>query len=249
MSVANRQEELSLLRRPDTPVPARQRLRGSGTVARRAWRHAYVRRLVVFDAASALVAGVAAHLIRWRPTHAGTTSLVIACLLPFVWVLAMTVSRCYEKQFLWEGPEEFRRVFFAASLLLAALGTFAWGLRLEVARGFVVVALPLATVLTLIHRQAERGWLRHQRMRGRLLQTTLLVGPATAVAALNQQLSRQPQYGYRVIGCCLPDSKADGRMSTASPCSAVRATWWRSSGATRSTRSRCCRRRSWRALP
>jgi exopolysaccharide biosynthesis polyprenyl glycosylphosphotransferase len=206
MSSAKYQQELGLLQRPATrTIAARQRLRGAGTVARRAWRHAYVRRLVAFDAASALVAAAAGHLIRWRPTHAGTTSFVIACLLPVVWLLAMHVSRCYEEQFLWEGPEEFRRVFFAAALLLAALGTVSWALRLEVARGFVVVALPLATALTLIHRQAQRVWLRHERTRGRLLQTTLLVGPATAVAALHQQLSRQPQYGYRVIGCCLPD--------------------------------------------
>lgn len=205
MSVANRQEELSLLGSSATHIPARQRLRGSGTVARRAWRQAYVRRLVLFDAASALIAAAAGHLIRWRPMHAGTTSLVIGGLLPFVWVLAMYVSRCYEEQFLWEGPEEFRRVFFAAALLLAALGTFAWGLRLEVARGFVVVALPLATALTLIHRQTERVWLHRQRTKGRLLQTTLLVGHATAVAALHQRLSRQPQHGYRVIGCCLPN--------------------------------------------
>lgn len=166
---------------------------------------------MAFDAVSALIAAAAGHLIRWGPTHAHTTSLVIACLLPLVWVLAMHVSRCYEKQFLWEGPEEFRRVFFAASLLLAALGTVGWGLRLEVARGFVVVALPLATALTLIHRQTERVWLRHERMRGRLLQTTLLVGPAMAVAALHQQLSRHPQYGYRVVGCCLPSTGADGQ--------------------------------------
>lgn len=206
------QEELPRLQRPVTrTIPARQRLRGAGTVSRRAWRQAYVRRLVAFDAGSALIAAAAGHLIRWGPTHARTTSLLIAGLLPLVWVLAMHVSRCYEQQFLWEGPEEFRRVFFAAALLLATVGTFGWGLRLEVARGFVVVALPVATALTLIHRQASRVWLRRERTSGRLLQTTLLVGPAAAVAALHQQLRRHPQYGYQVVGCCLSNIWAGGR--------------------------------------
>ncbi len=40
-------------------------------------------------------------------------------------------------------------MFFAAMLLLAAVGTVSWALGLEVARGFVVVALPVATLLTL----------------------------------------------------------------------------------------------------
>ena len=247
MSVANRQEELSLLRRPDTPVPARQRLRGSGTVARRAWRHAYVRRLVVFDAASALVAGVAAHLIRWRPTHAGTTSLVIACLLPFVWVLAMPVARSYEERFLWVGPEEFRRVFFAACLLLAALGTVSWAFQLEVARGFVVLALPLATVLTLVQRQAERGWLRHQRderpppadhAAGRPPQRGRGAGPAVGPAAH----SRLPR--HRLLPARRPASP-DGDAFNGLP--VLGGLERRRRGrprATRSTRSRCCPARS-----
>jgi exopolysaccharide biosynthesis polyprenyl glycosylphosphotransferase len=209
MSSTKHSERMLLL--PAEPVSAplvRTRLRGAGTVARRAWRTRYVQRLVVLDAACALIAAVAGHLVKFGPGKAATASLVITFALPAVWVLVMGASRCYEERFLWEGPEEFRRVFFAAALLLAGLGTFSWGLDLEVARGFVVVALPLATTLTLVQRQAQRAWLRNQRRKGRFQQTTLLVGRGRAVAALHQQLVRQPQYGYRVVGCCLPGTGA-----------------------------------------
>jgi len=126
-------------------------------------------------------------------------------------VFAMLVSRAYEEQFLFEGPEEFRRVFFAAALLLAGVATVSWALKLEVARGFVILALPLATVLTLVHRHGQRVWLRHERARGRFLQTTLLVGRSAGIAALHEQLAREPRHGYRVIGCCLSTTGADSQ--------------------------------------
>jgi len=116
----------------------------------------------------------------------------------------MLVARSYEQRFLWVGPEEFRRVFFAAVMLVAAVGTVSWALKLEVARGFVIIALPLATLLALLQRYAQRQWLHRVRRRGRHLQTTLLVGHRSAVAALDEQMGREAFHGYRVVGCCLP---------------------------------------------
>ena len=182
------------------------RLRGAGTLARRAWRDAYVRRLVVWDAGCALVAAIVGYLAGFGAAHAWTApaSLGLVAALPAVWVLAMHTLRSYEQQFLWEGLEEFRRALFAAAMVLAGVAIVSWGLQLEIDRGFVVVALPLATALTVTQRQAQRQWLRRQRAKGRFLQTTLLVGRPQGVAALHEQLLREAQYGYRVIGFCLP---------------------------------------------
>ncbi|MBB3083598.1 sugar transferase [Geodermatophilus sabuli] len=190
---------------PVSPI----RLRGEGTVARRAWRRTYVRRIMLADVACALVAAAAGYLVRFGPDHttAAAASKWIALLLPAVWLLAMLISRSYEERFLWNGPEEFRRVFFAAALLLAGVATVAWGLRLDVARGFVVIALPLAAGLTLVQRYAQRKRLHHLRRQGRFLQTTLLVGHVGGVAALHDQMIREAYQGYRVIGCCLPSPR------------------------------------------
>jgi exopolysaccharide biosynthesis polyprenyl glycosylphosphotransferase len=185
------------------------RLRGEGTVARRAWRSAYVRRAVVADSACAGVAALVGYLVRFH--SAGPTeprpSFWGLLLLPAVWVAAMLVARSYEERFLWVGPEEFRRVIFAAALLLSAVGTVSWALKLEVARGFVIVALPLATLLTLAHRYVHRQWVHRQRGHGRFQQTTLLVGHRSAVAALDEQIGSEAYHGYRVIGCCLPSGE------------------------------------------
>ena len=189
------------------------RLRGVGPQARSAWRQAYVRRAVGLDLASALLAGTVAHALRFGEgdsslTSPSTSPLLIA-VLALVWVAAMLVARAYEERFLWVGPEEFRRVFFAAALLLATVGTVSWALKLEVARGFVVIAVPLAALLTLGQRLAHRSWLRRERRRGQFQQTAVLVGHPSFVADLHSKMSRDAAHGYRVIGCCLPEIPAD----------------------------------------
>ncbi|WP_171058064.1 hypothetical protein [Modestobacter altitudinis] len=72
-------------------------------------------------------------------------------LLPVLWLPAMVVSRTYEKRFLWVRVEEYRRVVAAAVGLLAAVGFVSSAIDLRLARGFVVLALPGATLLTLRH--------------------------------------------------------------------------------------------------
>jgi exopolysaccharide biosynthesis polyprenyl glycosylphosphotransferase len=182
------------------------RLRGEGTAARRAWRGAYVRGVVVADIACGILAGLAGYVVRFGPENADEAgwSLWAAALLPLIWTGSMLVARSYEERFLWVGAEEFRRVFFAAIMLLSTLGTLSWAFRLEVARGFVILAVPLATGLTLAQRYTRRQLLHRARGRGKYLQTTLLVGHRNAVAQLDQQLDRETFHGYRVIGCCLP---------------------------------------------
>ncbi|WP_255362426.1 sugar transferase [Blastococcus aurantiacus] len=171
-----------------------------------------MRRLVVTDALSALLAALAGFAVRFAPADTaapGYASVWTLALLPVVWVGAMVVARSYEERFLWVGPEEFRRVFFAAMMLLATVGTVSWAFRLEVARGFVIVAVPLVTVFTLLQRYVQRKMLHRARRRGERLQTTILVGHRNAVAALDEQLEREAHHGYRVIGCCLPADQYD----------------------------------------
>ncbi|MCZ2825557.1 MULTISPECIES: sugar transferase [unclassified Modestobacter] len=203
---------------PRTGVVARRRfwsvarLRGEGTAARRAWRKTYVRRILLGDTLVAVLAALVGRLLPEQGPLAAHGAPWPVVVLPLVWVAAMAVGRSYEERFLWVGPEEFRRVFFSAVLLLASVGTVSWAFKLEVARSFVVVALPLATVLGLLQRYAQRSWLHHQRTHGRFQQTAILVGHRNGTAELHAQLVRQAQHGLRVIGVCLPSAPPAGTV-------------------------------------
>jgi exopolysaccharide biosynthesis polyprenyl glycosylphosphotransferase len=186
-------------------------------VERPTWQAQYVRRIVLGDAACAAVAGAGGYLVRFganaqfRPP---SLPVVVAVVLPLVWVAAMLVSRSYETRFLWVGSEEFRRIFSAAMLFLAGVGTVSWAFKLEIARGFVVLAIPLATLLTLAQRFGQRVWVLRQRRDGHLQQSTLIAGHLSAVAALHQQIDREAYHGYRVVGCCLPAEQAGIPLAT-----------------------------------
>ncbi|WP_346621242.1 sugar transferase [Blastococcus montanus] len=169
-----------------------------------------MRRLVVLDVLSAIIAGTLGQIAETQPVSGSLTlagSLVtVLVAFPLLWCGVMLAARAYEQRFLWIGSEEFRRVFFAAAMLLATIGTVSWAFRLELARGFAIVALPVAALLTLGHRLAQRELLHRRRARGAFQQTAVLVGHRNAVAALHEQFVRQPKHGYRVIGCCVPQS-------------------------------------------
>ncbi|MGY1749249.1 sugar transferase [Modestobacter sp. SYSU DS0511] len=179
-------------------------------MARRAWRGAYVRRIALGDLAVVTIAALVGYLVRFGPVTSGATperaSVWLVALLPLAWLLTMLIARTYEERFLWVGAEEFRRVFAAAVALLAGVGAVSWAFKLELARGFVVVALPLATMLTLLQRYLQRRRVHRRRGRGDYLQTAILVGHRSGVLALHEQIDREAYHGYRVIGCCLPPS-------------------------------------------
>ncbi|WP_281283871.1 sugar transferase [Modestobacter altitudinis] len=200
----------STTRRRRLPV---SRLRGEGTDARRAWRTAYVRRIVVGDGLAALAAAAIAYVVRFGPQTGPLSTphapIWMVAILPVLWLAVMLSGRTYEERFLWVGAEEFRRVFFAAMLMLATVGTISWAFKLEIARGFVVIALPLSAGLTLLHRLAQRGLLHRARERGHKRQTTVIVGHRNGVISLHAQLERQAYHGYDVIGCCIPQAGAD----------------------------------------
>ena len=187
-------------------------LRGEGTEARRAWQGQYVRRIVLGDVIAAAIASAVGYLVRFGPDAQGLAvarvSVWMVALLPPAWVLVMLVARTYERRFLWIGAEEFRRVLVAAIALVAGVGTLSWAFQLELARGFVVVALPLTAVLTLVQRYLQRSHVHRLRTSGHFMQTAIIVGHRNGVLALHDQIDREAYHGYRVIGCCVPSTPA-----------------------------------------
>ncbi len=184
------------------PEGARPELRGTPT-----WLPGYVRTLAVGDLTAIVVGTAAASVVRslvGAPAHLDPWSLALLLALPALWIGFLLAFRAYEPRFLGVGSEEQQRVLRAAVYVLAAVGTASWAFRLDVARGFVVVALPLATVLTLAWRYAARQHLHARRARGECLQTVVLAGHEAGLLALVGSLSRSRHHGLAVAGVCLP---------------------------------------------
>ena len=195
--------------RSASPVALRQGGAHHAAGRRPLWQRRYVRSIVAGDAVAALLAALTGWVVRFgdglhTASMAGLSVAWTMVLLPPIWVVAMMFFRAYEPRFLAVGSEEFQRVLLAGTTVVALVGTASWAFQLDVARGFVVVALPLAGVLTVLGRLGARHLLHRRRAAGDCMQSTVVAGHPRAVAALVRQVRRNTDHGLRVDAVCTP---------------------------------------------
>lgn len=177
----------------------------------RRWERRYSGALCAVDALVALLAAGAAFGFRFgNVTDRSGKYLIFSLALPVAWVAAAALARAYEPRFLFVGPEERQRVLLAGAGLIAALAIVSYAGKFEVARGYVVIALPGTTLAVLVARHLARRWVHRQRRGGRFMQRVLLVGYERGVAELARQLNRERYHGMRVVGACLPSGYSEG---------------------------------------
>jgi len=184
--------------------------------SRRKWERSYVAATIAIDTSAALVAATAAYMGRFGDHPASNYLwgyIALSASLPVLWLAAMWVARAYETRFLTVGYEEFRRVLIAAVAVIATVGTFSWATKAEVARGYVIIALPLATMLTLLGRYSARKFVHRRRRSGDFMSDVLLVGHGHPAADLVRQMRRDAYHGMRVVGACVPNGSQSEELT------------------------------------
>lgn len=126
--------------------------------------------------------------------------------LAVAWVLMLHLQSAYDGRLSGHGVQEYRQVFHASIWLFSTLAIAAFTLKLDVARGYIVLAFPLGTLLLLASRWVSRRWLVQQRRAGRLSDRVLLVGDQAHVEDLVVALGRTPDAGYNVLGACVDNA-------------------------------------------
>ncbi|MCM3012058.1 hypothetical protein M3583_25690, partial [Bacillus subtilis] len=81
-------------------------------------------------------------------------------------------------------------------------------LLIDVARGFLAIALPLGVFLLFLGRWILRQVLVRRRAAGAMLEDSLLIGSQRAVTWTAEHIRRIPAAGYRVaaVVCAEPDA-------------------------------------------
>ncbi len=171
------------------------------------WTAAYLRRVALADFACGLVASVLAYEIRFDATHDHSAIyLAFTAVLPLLWVATLGLAGGYDPRFIGVGSEEFRRVLNGAMSLTAMVAIASYAVKFQTARGYVVIALPCATMLDLVVRHRLRRRLHVLRSRGACMRKVVAVGHAPAVADLVGELRRGSYHGLSVVGACLAGS-------------------------------------------
>ncbi len=114
------------------------------------------------------------------------------------------------------GTDEYARVVRSGIGLVAALAIFSFAFDLRLARGYVLIAVPLATLADVGARYFFRQVLHRSWARGERLHRVILVGHARAVADMTRRLRHESHHGLGIIGACLPSGQI-GELSAGLP--------------------------------
>jgi exopolysaccharide biosynthesis polyprenyl glycosylphosphotransferase len=167
------------------------------------WTSTYIRHVAIADACCALAAGLFAFEARFGGVNASFTYFWAALGMPPLWLASVALAGAYDARFIGVGSDEFRRVLNAGISLMAVVAFTAYVTKTEVARGYVVIALPCAILFDLLTRYALRKRLHRRRALGHCMRRAVLVGHSDVVADLAAMLRRDTHHGLAAVAACV----------------------------------------------
>ena len=176
-----------------------------------AWTLTYLRKAAAADFFCALAAGLLAYQVRFEEAGDHPTSyLACSLLLPLAWLATVALAGGYDSRFIGLGTDEFRRVLNAGVFLTAAIAFASYATTFDVARGYVVVALPSLTVFDLGARYALRKQLHRERATGAYMRRVVVVGHPPVVDDIANLLQRETYHGLSVVAACVAGASQGG---------------------------------------
>lgn len=175
------------------------------------WQQSYALRLVALDVVAVVSAvglaqwlrfgGLAENMATYRHIDYTVVSLGIAVL----WVTALSINRSRSPRVIGSGAEEYRRVWLATLSVFGGVAIVSMLFKLEVARGYLVIALPAGLLFLALGRWgARKAVIRARKKNGSCITRVLVVGSPSAVRDLTKSLAREPGSEYQVVGACIP---------------------------------------------
>ena len=163
----------------------------------------YATRAVIWDIAAVTFASAIGFVLRWTIPYnlnISDSSYVFFALVVIVsWVLVLAIRGAYDTRILGVGSEEFKRIVGATAVVFAAIAIVSYALKLDLSRGFVLIAFVVGLILLLTVRWVLRAWLRHERMYGHFLHRTIVIGSGPSQTELVDMLDRDPVAGFTVV--------------------------------------------------
>ncbi|WP_087873025.1 sugar transferase [Arthrobacter globiformis] len=136
------------------------------------------------------------------------TYVWLSVALAIVWWLMLGAWNSRQSRVLGSGPDEYKRVAAASLWLFGIVAIVSYVLRVDTARGYVGVALPVGLLGLLMGRWLIRQHLNINRQRGDSMSRLLLLGGPSAVAHLAASLHRVKHAGYLPIAAYIPGAAA-----------------------------------------
>ncbi|WP_457101846.1 sugar transferase [Microbacterium sp. P5_E9] len=205
---------------PEQGAPARSTRDARGGAD---WRARYARRLWISDLLVLTVViygtqvawfglGNAQVSIREDSRLSNVSYWIFSTVLLALWMWGLSLADSRSDRAIGTGAAEYVRVISVSTRLFGLIAIAAFLLRVDVARGYLLISLPLGILALLFERWMWRKWLIRQRAKGHWSATVLLVGSEASVAQIGAALRRTPSAGYRIVGACTPGGKPGGTV-------------------------------------
>lgn len=180
------------------------------------WQERLIRRVRTLDAAIVLCSVAGAQIIRFGFSTTveiqgrwDTSYWIFSSFLIVAWWLFLEFYKSRDIRVLGSGPDEYKRVIMASLYLFGLIAIVSYVLRLDLARGYVGIALPLGLFALIGGRLLVRRSLLKMRRQGKAVRRVVLLGSPSAVQHLNRSLSEVPSAGYKPVAAILPGYSLD----------------------------------------
>lgn len=171
----------------------------------------YARRVFFSDVVVISLVLLGAELLRFRTlntslgedNHLSSVSYTYITIgLGCLWIICLRLTKAYDYRILGFGPLEYSSVAKGTFYAFSVLGLVSYLFALPIARGYVLLGLPLGLGLLVVSRWLWRKYVVRRREAGDLLQTVILVGDIGHVNTLLSTFDRLRSSGYRPFGVC-----------------------------------------------
>lgn len=191
------------------PIPARLPV----------WQRGYSRRLVAIDIVGVVLAVGLAQWLRFGGMNAEVSTYraidytMVSIALAVIWIAALSINHSRSSRVIGTGAEEYRRVLLATLAVFGGAAIVSMLFKLQIARGYLMIALPAGIAILIAFRWGARQVIRYVRERhGRCITRVLVVGSPSAVRDLTTSFAREPRSEYEVVGACIPGPISRSRI-------------------------------------
>lgn len=185
------------------------------------WRERYAFRLMITDFLVVVwvVYGVQLAWLGFDEEAQGLASArteisynVISSAIVVGWMLVLSLYGSRADRVVGVGSSEYKLIVNASTRLFGLVAIVAFLFKIDLARGYILMAFPLGVLVLLLSRWMWRQWLGVQRATGCYSSQVLLVGSESSAVHIAHELARYPSAGYRVIGACVPGNARGGTL-------------------------------------
>ena len=177
------------------------------------WKRVYRLRLVLVDTFVVVAAVILASIGRFgMPAvdnpYGGEGWVFVAfysLALVVVWLAALAFVQSRDLSLAGLGAEEYRRVVTATAWVFGIIAAGGLLLHEQIARGYLLIALPVGLIGLITGRYLLRRHLAKMRSHGEFTNHVVVLGKPYSIIALCNSFDRSKFAGYKVIGACVLD--------------------------------------------